>query len=287
CPSSLLRLHGGSLSLFLFDCRSSCPSGKGISLKCIDCGKSTVVNRIVGGVNSALGRWPWQVSLHFQGSHACGGSLVAPGWLVTAAHCVSQKNYNQASNWVVYAGFLNQNQMASAQKSAVQLIYVNKNYDASTQDFDIALMKLASPVTFTSNVKAVCLPTAGTDFAAGTLCWISGWGLMVEEGDVANTMQEAQIPLIGLSTCNARAMYAGRLTQRMQCAGYAAGGVDACQGDSGGPLVCTSRDGLWRLTGATSWGIGCAVVNKPGIYSKIPEYLSWITWTMAYDLKNS
>ncbi|CAM9160147.1 unnamed protein product, partial [Lampetra fluviatilis] len=130
-------------------------------------------------------------------------------------------------------------------------------------------------------VKPVCLPTAGTNFAAGTQCWISGWGLMVEKGDVANTMQEAQIPLIGLDTCNARTMYAGQLTQRMQCAGYASGGVDACQGDSGGPLVCASDDGLWRLTGATSWGIGCARANKPGIYSKIPEYLSWITWTMA------
>ncbi|XP_078741698.1 LOW QUALITY PROTEIN: transmembrane protease serine 2-like, partial [Lampetra fluviatilis] len=266
---------------------SSCPSGKGISLKCIDCGRSTVVNRIVGGVNSALGRWPWQVSLHYRGSHACGGSVVAPGWLVTAAHCVNQVGHDQASNWVAYVGFLKQNQMGSAQKSAVQRIYVNTNYDASTQDFDIALMKLASPVTFTSIVKPVCLPTAGTNFAAGTQCWISGWGLMVEKGDVANTMQEAQIPLIGLDTCNARTMYAGQLTQRMQCAGYASGGVDACQGDSGGPLVCASDDGLWRLTGATSWGIGCARANKPGIYSKIPEYLSWITWTMAYDLKNS
>ncbi|KAK6322272.1 hypothetical protein J4Q44_G00070640 [Coregonus suidteri] len=65
---------------------SSCPNKDTVSLQCINCGRQQS-SRIIGGSAANLGNWPWQVSLHFQGFHTCGGTLVAPDFVVTAAHC--------------------------------------------------------------------------------------------------------------------------------------------------------------------------------------------------------
>ncbi|CAJ0919099.1 unnamed protein product, partial [Ranitomeya imitator] len=93
----------------------------------------------------------------------------------------------------------------------------------------------------------------------------------------SDILQEASVPIISNAVCNQPEYYNNQITGKMFCAGYSDGGLTP--GDSGGPFVCEdtiSRTSRWRLCGIVSWGIGCALPNKPGVYAKVDQYQSWI-----------
>ncbi|XP_068126493.1 transmembrane protease serine 2 isoform X2 [Hyperolius riggenbachi] len=254
--------------------RDYCPSGKVISLRCIDCGTSrkNLDSRIVGGTEAKSGDWPWQVSLQIGRTHVCGGSIITPNWIVTAAHCVEGNNA-YAFQWNVAAGSINK---AGTSSYLVERIISHPNYDKETKDNDIALMKLKSSIIFTADtIKPVCLPNAGMPWSDTQSCWISGWGYTYQGGSTSERLMAANVPLINSKTCNNPSVYNGAITSSMICAGFLSGGVDTCQGDSGGPLV-TRTNSLWWLVGDTSWGTGCANRNKPGVYGNITVFLEWI-----------
>ncbi|KFP84175.1 Transmembrane protease serine 3, partial [Apaloderma vittatum] len=128
-------------------------------------------------------------------------------------------------------------------------------------------------------IEPICLPNFGEQFPEGKMCWVSGWGATVEGGilnsDTSDTMNYAGVPLISNAICNHRDVYGGIITPSMLCAGFLKGGVDTCQGDSGGPLACEDMN-IWKLVGTTSFGVGCAEKNKPGVYSRTTFFLDWI-----------
>uniref|UniRef100_UPI00358F3A4A transmembrane protease serine 3-like n=1 Tax=Myxine glutinosa TaxID=7769 RepID=UPI00358F3A4A len=265
---------------------STCPSGKAATLSCIKCGVREMHQRIVGGENALEGEWPWQVSLHYNHGHSCGGSLVAPQWVVTAAHCVSSADMSMASRWDVYGGLIDlATKSWTGSSSGVSSIVSHPLYNSKTQDYDIALMKLQSKMQFSSKMLPVCLPFKGLKFADEKKCFISGWGHTSQYGSsIPDDLQKAEIELINSKRCNSSDVYRGRISPRMTCAGFLKrGGVDSCQGDSGGPLVC-NEDGIWYLTGATSWGVGCAAMYKPGVYANVLELSSWISQIMERNL---
>ncbi|XP_060688812.1 transmembrane protease serine 3 [Hemiscyllium ocellatum] len=260
---------------------TECSSGKVTSLKCLECGsRPQYTSRIVGGNVSVVGHWPWQASLHFDGQHLCGGSIIASQWIATAAHCVVEFMF--LSSWKVYVGIAEQPLTDSASYIVEKIIY-HKKYKGRTYDYDIALIKLARPLMFNDWIQPICLPNSGQEFAEGTACWISGWGLTAEGDEISISLMEAQVPLISNRLCSRPEIYYKRISSRMICAGYLQGGVDSCQGDSGGPLAC-KENSVWKLVGITSWGAGCANQNKPGVYARVTEYLDWIHKQMERNI---
>ncbi|KAM6448313.1 transmembrane protease serine 2 isoform 2-T3 [Liasis olivaceus] len=255
-----------------------CPSEHVVSLRCIRCGTSNMrtspQNRIVGGNAALRGEWPWQVSLHIKRTHLCGGSIITPEWIVTAAHCV-EGAHSDPSSWTVYAGILRQSEMIPSKGFRVARIISHPNYDSASKNNDVALMKLQYPLSFNEFIGPVCLPNAGMMFETNQQCWISGWGAKYQGGNTSKELNAALVPLIDSSICNGRYIYNGIILPTMICAGYLQGKVDSCQGDSGGPLV-TMKNVLWWLVGDTSWGTGCATQFKPGVYGNITVFTEWI-----------
>ncbi|XP_064425663.1 transmembrane protease serine 9-like [Latimeria chalumnae] len=247
------------------------------------CGRPKLNDRIVGGANAPEGAWPWQVSLHYYAEHICGGSLIAPDWVLTAAHCVADDR--DPSSYQVYLGRYQQSNFNSHEGfRRVAQIIVHENYTNELYSNDIALLQLSSNVTYTDYILPICLPASSVHFPEGYKCWITGWGDINYNASLPSpqTLQEVQVPIIEQKRCDClyhRGAIESPSTRiilnDMTCAGYEEGRKDSCQGDSGGPLVC-KVDGAWQLAGIVSWGEGCAEPNRPGVYVSVPYYQDWI-----------
>ncbi|XP_070699623.1 transmembrane protease serine 2 [Pempheris klunzingeri] len=250
-------------------------SVKAIKLHCIDCGKSSAPpsTRIVGGTEAVNGAWPWQVSLQISGQHLCGGSIISPYWILSAAHCFQK--HSSPSMWMVYSGDVSLIRMSFGSGKTVSKIISHERFDKMTNDNDIALLKLSTPLTFTTTARPVCLPNIGVDLSAGRQAWITGWGSLRSGGRSPDKLNQAQVTIYSRQTCNRGPVLEGMVTGSMICAGSLQGGVDSCQGDSGGPLV-VKEGGVWWLAGDTSWGIGCASMNKPGVYGNVTYLINWV-----------
>ncbi|XP_049631518.1 serine protease 1 [Suncus etruscus] len=223
-------------------------------------------DKIVGGYTCARNAIPYQVSLN-SGYHFCGGSLINEQWVVSAAHCYKsriQVRLGEHNIEVLEGG----EQFINSAK-----VIRHPQYNANNIDNDIMLIKLSTPATLNARVASVSLPSSCA--AAGTKCLISGWGNTLSNGyNYPELLQCLQAPILSDSVC--RNAYPGQISSNMICLGYLEGGKDSCQGDSGGPVVCNGE-----LQGIVSWGYGCAMKGKPGVYTKVCNYVNWIRQTMA------
>ncbi|XP_075897571.1 transmembrane protease serine 9-like isoform X2 [Nelusetta ayraudi] len=238
------------------------------------CGKPPLNPRIVGGQVAPLGSWPWQVSAHFSGRHFCGGSLISSQWVVSAAHCFQRVG---ASDVTLFLGRQQQQGTNANEVSrSVMQIINHPEYDASTSDNDISLLKLSSPVTFTNFILPVCLAATDSTFHNGTDSWVTGWGTIGSGVPLPppEELMEVEVPIIGNRQCNCD-YGVGQITDNMICAGVRTGGRDSCQGDSGGPLVSKQND-VWTQGGVVSFGRGCALPKFPGVYTRVSRYQTWI-----------
>ncbi|XP_064109381.1 trypsin-1-like [Macrobrachium nipponense] len=236
--------------------------------------------RIVGGTPAEDHEFPWQVSLQWRYNwytyHLCGATVIDQNWVVTAAHCTHQFT---AKDLIVVAGdhTLKQKE-GSEQTRYIERIIEHENYNANTQENDIALIKLTVPLTLDGmTVSPVCLPPPLKNFSGE--CVVTGWGKVTEGGSSSDVLQKVIVPVISDQKCRSsyRAIgYTGPIVDSMICAGYEYGNKDACQGDSGGPFVCRGSDNRYYLGGIVSWGIGCARPNVPGVYTEVSRYVQWI-----------
>ncbi|KAM5151670.1 transmembrane protease serine 9-like [Mantella aurantiaca] len=258
-----------------------------------ECGKPQVASRIMGGQNAQPGQWPWQVSLRNSGSHFCGGSLISESWVVSAAHCI--RSTVTTSTLTVHLGCYQISNPNSHEISVgVKTIIKNPLFTDVGSLGDVSLIQLKTPVNYTAYILPVCLPTASVDFPMGQYCWVTGWGNIRYGVSLPSpqTLQEAQIPLIDTQTCDSLYHIESGVVSSvpiilsdMICGGYKAGETDSCQGDSGGPLVC-SQGGQWFLAGLVSWGEGCGMVNRPGVYTRLTAYQDWIKMNAPETAKN-
>ncbi|XP_042129063.1 trypsin-4-like [Peromyscus maniculatus bairdii] len=225
-------------------------------------------DKIIGGYACPKHSIPYQVSLNDGDGHQCGGSLISDQWVLSAAHCYKgwslQVRLGEHNIHVLEGG----EQFIDPEK-----IIRHPKYNKTTADNDILLIKLKSPATLNSQVSTISLPTSCP--STGAQCLVSGWGNTVNlGGKYPSILQCLEAPVLSASSC--RNSYPGMITNNMFCLGFLEGGKDSCDGDSGGPVIC---DG--EIQGIVSWGTGCALRGKPGVYTKVCNYLSWIRETMA------
>ena len=171
----------------------------------------------------------------------------------------------------------------------IEAVYFHEQYNVGVYlNHDIALIKLKSNsrtnrgVQFGDRVVPACLPYYNVVYGPHLNCSVSGWGSMgPRDPGYTRYLQSAQIPYLDTEQCMSPQIYGPKkLSAGMFCAGYLEGGVDTCQGDSGGGMICEVR-GRQSVLGLTSWGYGCGRPNRPGVYTKISDYLDWINEKMT------
>jgi secreted trypsin-like serine protease len=242
----------------------------------------------LGEQTVAPGARPWHVALvsaffsdAFWG-YLCGGALIAPEWVVTAAHCVQDEGSGEvmaSSTLEILVGATALN-TTDGQRVAVSWVIPYPNF-LDSRDDDIALIQLAQPVTLGRLVQTIAPlnPTETGLITPGTVAAVTGWGSQWLWGFLgSDQLRQVDVPIVSNSACQAAYDDVGlTITGKMLCAG--ADGLDACYGDSGGPLAVAdgSGDG-YKLAGIVSFGHpdGCGADGKYGGYTYVPAFVDWI-----------
>lgn len=270
--------------------------------------------RIINGMSVSAGdyttRWPFIAALLTHGTtntydaQFCGGSLIAPSFVLTAAHCVTSSAagnpVKEPSSMDVLLGTRMLGD-GSGTRIEVQQIIRHPDYDHGTTANDVALLFLATPATGVPTVDLVgsgdgVLWGNGAGFAIDADGpYVGGWGNMSAAtggNSFPAELRDVQIPLASDADCAGASPGLGASFQasNMICGGIVdtdgnpadgvTNGKDTCQGDSGGPLIVYANPIGYKLAGLTSWGFGCAS-DTYGVYTRVAAFTEWINGAMT------
>ncbi|KAJ8687600.1 hypothetical protein QAD02_023394 [Eretmocerus hayati] len=245
-----------------------------------------IIDRIVGGTRSLPGAWPWIANLGYstngnQIKFRCAGSLISSQHVLTAAHCV----HNRDDLKIVRLGeydLSSDDDGAHPVNMTIDKKIIHSEYKPGSTQNDIAILKLGGIVEFTDDIRPICLPEAGSfksQEIIGTSPFVAGWGSSHFYGSPSTILQETDVTVIDTDKCKEsyKSIKGAVIDDRIICAGGTT--KDSCQGDSGGPLM-TRQNHSFYLIGIVSTGYRCAEPGYPGIYTRVTSHLNFVKSNM-------
>ncbi|KAH8389138.1 serine protease 44 [Drosophila serrata] len=245
--------------------------------------------KITGAVNqeAEFGEFPWMLAILREDGplnlYECGGALIAPNVVLTAAHCVHNKQPNtivvRAGEWDTQT----KTEIIPHEDRYVKEIVYHEQFNKGSLYNDVAVLLLESSFDLQMNIQPVCLPNVQDVFDYDR-CYATGWGKnkFGKEGEYQVILKKVDMPVVPGETCqsNLRATRLGRhflLHDSFICAGGEKD-KDTCKGDGGSPLVCPikGQKGRYKSAGIVAWGIGCGEVDIPGVYANVAKLRPWI-----------
>lgn len=242
-------------------------------------------DRIINGDDADIKNHPWQVYISFNssgnGSSFCGGTIISPHWIITAAHCISKRSM------FVYSGTSYQwplHKKVVGYSVHEMIVKVKHKLYGTTRDNenDIALGKIKGTFQFSESRQPACLPKANFCLNDGTFVSVSGFGAIKTSGFGSSPiLQVTDVPIQSKWKCD-QSNYAKRGMPVSYRTSFCAGQYtsDSCSGDSGGPVMFkddnTVNKNIYTVVGAVSWGIGCNRDGNPGVYAMVSKYTHWI-----------
>lgn len=244
-------------------------------------------DRIIGGQPAKISQFPYMVSIQRQHAgnsklsrHTCGGSLIQPHIILSAAHCFLKKGSDDRFDqrtFVIFAGMTKLQDKFRNQHRTAKEIIIHPYFNPKLLYNDVAIVIVKREFKIVKTVQVVKLATNQlfTDQTPWekykSNCFASGWGVVSEEArKVSDILMTVELPLISFDACNKLVYDKEYLHEDQICTLLS--GSDTCKGDSGGPLVCNETQ-----VGITSWGKGCAQDNNPAVLARVDKYETWIS----------